>query len=199
MRNPFVLTRAPRIFAGEASDMYKGEVMEAIPTPSPTKTRPTMRRAGPGAAAMTTAPMKKRKSAMRIALRLPYRSFIHPPIAAPIMAPAIAMLTIVSCLMFIPSTTWCSVALLNWNYNLWVEVLNFQWGWFFQDLEAEISAILGWRRIGVDGFKSMINEAISLWPFDSILSLETNSFTISLLLFSKLFKILIQKIETKKI
>ncbi|KAG7012541.1 hypothetical protein SDJN02_25293, partial [Cucurbita argyrosperma subsp. argyrosperma] len=89
---------------GEASEMYKGEVMEAIPTPRPTKTRPTMRREGPGEAAMITAPMKKRKSAMRIAVRLPYRSFIHPPIAAPIMAPAIAMLTMVSCVMSIPSS-----------------------------------------------------------------------------------------------
>ncbi|GKU92613.1 hypothetical protein SLEP1_g6321 [Rubroshorea leprosula] len=47
---------------------------------------------------MTTAPMKKRKSAVSNALLLPYWSLIHPPIAAPMMAPATAMLTMLSCL-----------------------------------------------------------------------------------------------------
>jgi len=95
------LTRSPRIFAGEASEMQRGAVIDAIPTPSPTKTLPMMRRAGPGAEAMITAPVKNRKSAMRIALLLPYRSFAHPPIAAPMIAPATAILTMLSYLWVI--------------------------------------------------------------------------------------------------
>ena len=76
--------------------MYKGAVIDAIPTPSPTKTRPTMRRGGPLAAAMITAPTKNKKSARRSAGFLPQRSVNHPPKAAPTIAPASAVLTIVS-------------------------------------------------------------------------------------------------------
>jgi hypothetical protein len=38
---------------------------------------------------------------MRIALLLPYRSFAHPPIAAPMIAPATAILTMLSYLWVI--------------------------------------------------------------------------------------------------
>ena len=53
-----------------------------------------MRTAGTGAAAITADPTIKRTSATRIDFLLPNRSFIHPPTAAPIIAPAIAVLTI---------------------------------------------------------------------------------------------------------
>lgn len=52
MRNPLVLTRAPLTFAGDASEMYKGALMDAILTPRPTKTLPIVRRAGLGAEAL---------------------------------------------------------------------------------------------------------------------------------------------------
>ncbi|GFZ14430.1 inositol transporter 2 [Actinidia rufa] len=76
--------------------MYSSTVIDAIPTPSPTKTHPTMRTAGLGAAVMITAPTKKRKSTIRIAVLLLYRSFSHPPMAAPMIAPATAMMTMPS-------------------------------------------------------------------------------------------------------
>lgn len=71
--------------------------MEAIPTPRPTNARPTIRKEGFGAAAMRMAPRKNRESATRMAVRRPYLSFNQPPIAAPMMAPATAMLTMLSC------------------------------------------------------------------------------------------------------
>uniref|UniRef100_A0A0A9BT64 INT2 n=1 Tax=Arundo donax TaxID=35708 RepID=A0A0A9BT64_ARUDO len=67
-----------------------------MPTPRPTKTRPTTSCAGPIADAITAAPAKKRKSATRIDVRRPNRSVVQPPIAAPMIAPATAMLTIIS-------------------------------------------------------------------------------------------------------
>jgi len=96
MRKPLRLTKAPRTLVGEASEMYKGDAIEAIPTPRPTKTRPTMRIDGLVAAAMTAEPIKKSVSARRIAFLLPNRSLIHPPTAAPMIAPARAMLTMAS-------------------------------------------------------------------------------------------------------
>ncbi|WVZ86363.1 hypothetical protein U9M48_033159, partial [Paspalum notatum var. saurae] len=96
MRRPFVLTRAPLIRAGDASEMYRGAVMEAIPTPRPTKTLPTMITAGVGEKAMIMAPPKNRASAIMMEGFLPNLSFIQPPNAAPTIAPATAMLTIVS-------------------------------------------------------------------------------------------------------
>ena len=97
MRKLLRLTRAPLTLAGEASEMYSGEAIEAIPTPSPTKTRPTMRIAGLVAAAMIADPIKKRVSAIIIDRFLPNRSLIQPPTAAPITAPASAVLTIADC------------------------------------------------------------------------------------------------------
>lgn len=91
IRNPLVLTKAPLTLAGEASEMYNGEVIDAIPTPKPTM--PKIRRDGFGAPAIKIAPMKKRQSAIRIALLLPNLSFNQPPIAAPMIAPATAMLS----------------------------------------------------------------------------------------------------------
>ena len=85
--------------------MYKGDVIDAIPTPNPTKIRPTIRRGGPLAAAMITAPIKNKTSPMRSAGFLPWRSFNHPPTAAPIIAPATAMLTIVSYTYVLPPNT----------------------------------------------------------------------------------------------
>jgi len=93
------LTKAPRTLVGEASEMYKGDAIEAIPTPRPTKTRPTMRIDGLVAAAMTAEPIKKSVSARRIAFLLPNRSLIHPPTAAPTIAPARAILTMASCII----------------------------------------------------------------------------------------------------
>ena len=72
--------------------------MDAIPTPRPTKTRPTMRTVGLGAADMMMAPAKKSKSATNMDNFRPKRSFAHPPIAAPMIAPATAMLTMISCM-----------------------------------------------------------------------------------------------------
>jgi hypothetical protein len=46
---------------------------------------------------MIADPIKKRVSAMTIDLFLPNRSLIHPPTAAPITAPASAVLTIADC------------------------------------------------------------------------------------------------------
>jgi hypothetical protein len=77
--------------------MYKGEAIEAIPTPRPTNTLPTMRIAGLIAAAITTDPMKKSVSARIIAFFLPNLSLIHPPTDAPMIAPASAVLTMASC------------------------------------------------------------------------------------------------------
>lgn len=96
MSKPFVLTSAPLILAGEASEMYKGAVMEAIPTPNPTRSLPIIITHGVGARAITIAPMQKTTSADMIDFFLPNLSFIHPPIAAPNIAPATAMLTMVS-------------------------------------------------------------------------------------------------------
>lgn len=70
--------------------------MDAIPTPNPTKILPTMITEGVGARAITSAPAKKRASATKIDFFLPNLSLIHPPTAAPKMAPATAMLTMVS-------------------------------------------------------------------------------------------------------
>lgn len=100
MRKLLRLTRAPLTRVGEASEMYKGDAIEAIPTPRPTNTRPTMRVAGFGAAAKIIDPSKKRVSATIIDTFLPNLSLIHPPIAAPIIAPAIAVLTMASCYIF---------------------------------------------------------------------------------------------------
>lgn len=71
--------------------------MEAIPTPKPTSILPTMITHGAGAIAMTIAPKKNTTSASKIDVFLPNLSFIHPPTAAPMIAPATAILTIVSC------------------------------------------------------------------------------------------------------
>ena len=100
MRKLLRLTRAPLTLVGEASEMYKGDAIEAIPTPRPTNTLPTMRVAGFGAAARIIDPIKKRVSATIIDTFLPNLSLIHPPIAAPIIAPAIAVLTMASCYIF---------------------------------------------------------------------------------------------------
>jgi len=97
MRKPLILTRAPLILAGEASEMYRGAVIDAIPTPKPTKTLPRMITNGAGAEAITKAPRKNTTSATKIDLFLPTLSFIQPPNAAPIIAPATAILTMVSC------------------------------------------------------------------------------------------------------
>ena len=97
MRKPLILTRAPLILAGEASEMYRGAVTDAIPIPNPTKTLPRMMTDGTGAAAITKAPIKNITSATKIDLFLPTLSFIHPPNAAPIIDPATAILTMVSC------------------------------------------------------------------------------------------------------
>lgn len=70
--------------------------MDAIPTPSPTRILPKMMTLGDGARAITSAPAKKRTSATRIDIFLPNLSLIHPPTAAPTMAPATAILTMVS-------------------------------------------------------------------------------------------------------
>lgn len=96
IRSPFVLTSAPLILAGEASEMYKGAVMEAIPTPRPTKILPIMMTNGVGARAMIKAPARNRESAIKMEGFLPNLSFIQPPNPAPTMAPATAILTIVS-------------------------------------------------------------------------------------------------------
>jgi len=96
MRSPLVLTRAPLILAGEASEMYRGAVMEAIPTPRPTNTLPTIIILGVGEKAMITAPAKNKASAIMMEGLLPNLSFIQPPNAAPTIAPATAILTIVS-------------------------------------------------------------------------------------------------------
>jgi len=77
--------------------MYRGAVMDAIPTPKPTKILPTMRNHGDGARAITIAPIKNKTSDIKIDFFRPKLSFIHPPNAAPIIAPATAILTIVSC------------------------------------------------------------------------------------------------------
>ena len=100
MRKLLRLTRAPLTRVGEASEMYKGDAIEAIPTPRPTNILPTMRVAGFGAAAKIIDPIKKRVSATIIDTFLPNLSLIHPPIAAPIIAPAIAVLTMASCYIF---------------------------------------------------------------------------------------------------
>lgn len=71
--------------------------MDAIPTPNPTNILPRIIIQGAGAAAMITAPMKNSTSATKIDSFLPNLSFAHPPNAAPIMAPATAILTMVSC------------------------------------------------------------------------------------------------------
>ena len=42
MRKALILTKAPLILAGEASEMYRGAVIDAIPTPKPTNTLPSM-------------------------------------------------------------------------------------------------------------------------------------------------------------
>ena len=99
MRNPLRLTRAPRTLVGDASEMYKGDAIEAIPTPRPTKTRPTIRVAGFIALAITIDPIKNRASATTIDFFLPNLSFIHPPTEAPMIAPASAVLTIASCFL----------------------------------------------------------------------------------------------------
>lgn len=91
-----MLTSAPLILAGEASEMYNGDVMETIPTPKPTKSRPVIMTHGFGARAMTIEPIMNKKSAHIIDFFLPNLSFIHPPNAAPMIAPATAVLTIVS-------------------------------------------------------------------------------------------------------
>lgn len=70
--------------------------MEAIPTPNPTKMRPMMMTPGAGAKAMIMAPIKKRRSATKMDILRPNLSLIQPPAAAPKMAPATAMLTMVS-------------------------------------------------------------------------------------------------------
>lgn len=93
---PLVLTSAPLIRAGEASEMYKGDVIETIPTPKPTKSLPTIMTHGFGARAMIIEPSTNKKSAHNIDFFLPNLSFIHPPNAAPMIAPATAVLTMVS-------------------------------------------------------------------------------------------------------
>ena len=97
IRKPFILIKAPLIRAGEASDIYNGAVIDAIPTPNPTKTRPTTITAGTGAAAITIEPKKNSKSAVKIVFFRPMLSFIHAPIAAPKIAAPTAILTISSC------------------------------------------------------------------------------------------------------
>ena len=94
---PFMLIKAPRIRVGEDSDMYKGAVIDAIPTPNPTNTLPITITHGAGAAAITTAPTKNSTSAAKIAFFRPKLSFIQAPIAAPKMAAPTAVLTINSC------------------------------------------------------------------------------------------------------
>ena len=84
--------------------MYSGAAIDAIPTPSPTKTLPTMRIAGFTAEAMITEPIKKRVSARRIATFRPKRSLIQPPTAAPMIAPASAVLTMASYFKWIKFT-----------------------------------------------------------------------------------------------
>ncbi|KAL3851501.1 hypothetical protein ACJIZ3_013383 [Penstemon smallii] len=79
--------------------LIRQSIGDHMPTPRPTNTRrPSIRTDAFGAAAMRIAPTKKRKSASRIAVRLPHLSLNHPPIAAPMIAPATAMLTMLSCL-----------------------------------------------------------------------------------------------------
>lgn len=75
--------------------------MEAMPTPKPTKILPIIITQGAGASAMVIAPIKKKKSAIIIDILLPTRSFSHPPIAAPAIAPATAMLTIVDYILYV--------------------------------------------------------------------------------------------------
>ena len=101
MRNPLRLTKAPLTLVGEASEMHNGEAIEAIPTPRPTKTRPRIRIDGLIAEAIIAEPIKKSVSAIKIAFFLPNRSLIHPPTAAPMIAPARAILTIASCIIYI--------------------------------------------------------------------------------------------------
>lgn len=60
-----MLTNAPLILAGEASEMYNGDVNDTIPTPIPMKILPSMRTPGFGAAAIKIAPRKNKKSAIR--------------------------------------------------------------------------------------------------------------------------------------
>ena len=71
--------------------------MDAIPIPKPTKILPTMRSHGDGARAITIEPIKNKTSDNKIDFFRPNLSFIHPPNAAPTMAPATAILTMVSC------------------------------------------------------------------------------------------------------
>ncbi|KVI01121.1 hypothetical protein Ccrd_020611 [Cynara cardunculus var. scolymus] len=93
---PLVLTRAPLIRAGEASKIYNGDVMETIPTPKPTKILPTIMTHGFRTRAMTNDPVMNKISANNIDFFLPNLSFIHPPKAPPMIAPATAMLTMVT-------------------------------------------------------------------------------------------------------
>lgn len=71
--------------------------MEAIPTPKPTMILPMMITQGTGATPITIEPTKNTTSAISIDFLRPRASFIHPPIAAPMIAPATAILTMVSC------------------------------------------------------------------------------------------------------
>ena len=92
-----MLIKAPLIWAGEVSEIYKGDVMDVIPTPNPTKIRPITTIDGNGATAITNEPMKNSTSAVRIAFFRPKLSFIQAPIAAPMIAAATDVLTINSC------------------------------------------------------------------------------------------------------
>ena len=71
--------------------------MDAIPTPIPSRNLAVIRSYGCGETAMATAPMKKKKSAIKIVFFLPKLPLKNPPIAASKIAPKTQVLTINSC------------------------------------------------------------------------------------------------------
>jgi hypothetical protein len=86
-------TNSPRLAAGAISAMYSGTIIEASPTPSPSRKRATTRTPTFGETAATMAPAANTRAASRAVGRRPMRSASGPPERAPTTAPTRRKLT----------------------------------------------------------------------------------------------------------
>ena len=77
----------PRICAGAISAMYKGDNMDAIPTPAPAKKRAIIKISLEGAIAIATDERVNKDAAVNRPGRRPYFSVTHPATRQPAIAP----------------------------------------------------------------------------------------------------------------
>lgn len=89
-------TTVPLISSGLTSDIYKGTIKEAIPTPIPTINLPIIRDCTLYAKNIMSWPIAKRISAIKITVLLPILSEIGPADREPKHAPAPVSETILS-------------------------------------------------------------------------------------------------------